>query len=50
VFAVALLNVGLWEQSRFFVILGAAFFGGMFMSTIRRIRRRRLLEQAGEQP
>jgi hypothetical protein len=50
VFAVALLNVGLWEHARFFVILGAAFLGGMCMSTIRRVRRQRLLRKAAEQP
>ncbi len=44
-FAVALLNVGLWEHSRFFVIVGAAFLGGMCMSKIRKVWRQRLLRQ-----
>jgi hypothetical protein len=47
---VALVNAGLFGQSRFFVILGSAFLGGMGMSAIRRVWRRRLLRQAGNRP
>jgi len=40
-----LVNAGVWGESRFFVMLGAAFLGGMGMSAVRRAWRRRLLRQ-----
>jgi hypothetical protein len=47
---VVLVNAGVWGESRFFVILGSAFLGGMGMSAIRRAWRRRLIRQAGNRP
>ena len=46
----ALLNVGVWGHSRFFVVLGSAFLGGMGMSAIRRARRKHLLREATDRP
>ena len=46
----ALLNAGIWGHARVFVVLGAAFLGGMGMSTIRRAMRKRLLREATDRP
>jgi hypothetical protein len=48
--AAALLNAGIWGHARFFVVLGAAFLGGMCMSTLRRARRKKLFREATDGP
>ena len=48
--AAALLNAGIWGHARFFVVLGAAFLGGMCMSTVRRARRKKLFREAADGP
>jgi hypothetical protein len=45
----ALLNAGIWGHARVFVVLGSAFLGGMCMSALRRVLRKRLIRQAADQ-